>query len=97
MADLEQMLQFLEATFRVSEYKDYPNALNGLQVQGPADVHRLAVAVDASEVTIRAAVEREAQLLIVHHGLFWDGLGDALSDLHGPVQDCPFLHLHPPG
>jgi dinuclear metal center YbgI/SA1388 family protein len=75
MADLEQMLQFLEDTFRVSEYRDYPSALNGLQVQGPPDVHRMAVAVDASEVTIRAAVEREAQLLIVHHGLFWDGLG----------------------
>jgi dinuclear metal center YbgI/SA1388 family protein len=75
MAALEPILQFLEETFRVSECKDYPNALNGLQVQGPADVHRIAVAVDASEVTIRAAVAREAQLLIVHHGIFWDGLG----------------------
>ncbi len=74
MADLEQMLQFLEGTFRVSESTDYPNALNGLQVEGPAEIRRVAVAVDASEATIRAAAAREAQLLIVHHGLFWDGL-----------------------
>jgi dinuclear metal center YbgI/SA1388 family protein len=86
MADLERMLQFLEHTFRVSECKDYPNALNGLQVEGPADVRRLAVAVDASEATIRAAVAGEAQLLIVHHGLFWDGLGALTGPRFRKVQ-----------
>ncbi len=73
MADLESLLHFLDETFDVSGFPDYPNALNGLQVEGPGTVKRLAVAVDASEVTILAAVEREADLLLVHHGIFWDG------------------------
>ena len=75
MADLEQILYFLEKTFQVGDFEDYPHALNGLQVDGPEKVGRLAVAVDASEETIRRALAGQAQLLLVHHGLFWDGFG----------------------
>ena len=75
MAELEQILYFLESTFEVSTFPDYPHALNGLQVDGPGKVDRLTVAVDASEATIRKALTGKAQLLLVHHGLFWDGLG----------------------
>lgn len=52
---------------------DYPNAHNGLQVVGGREVATLAVAVDAVQATIDAAAEGGADLLIVHHGLFWDG------------------------
>ena len=72
---LESILQFIEDAFHVSEFPDYAHALNGLQVQGPEEVSRLAVAVDASEMTIHAAVKGGADMLLVHHGLFWDGLG----------------------
>ena len=75
MAHLEQVLQFLEKTFEVADFPDYPGALNGLQVDGPEKVGRLISAVDASEATIAAAVARKAHLLLVHHGLFWDGFG----------------------
>ena len=49
------------------------DALNGLQVAGPERVGRFAVAVDASEAVFEAA-HGWADLLIVHHGLFWRGL-----------------------
>ena len=75
MAKLESVLQFLEDTFHASGFPDYSHALNGLQVQGPEELSRLVVAVDASEATIEAAVVAGADLLLVHHGLFWDGLG----------------------
>ncbi len=75
MADLESILHFLEETFDVSAFPDYPNALNGLQVSGPREVSRVGAAVDATEMTIQAALESGADLLIVHHGLFWDGFG----------------------
>ena len=75
MAKLESILHFFENTFRVSDFPDYSHALNGLQVQGPEEVSGLVAAVDASEVTIEAAVQAGADLLLVHHGLFWDGLG----------------------
>ena len=52
MIAIEPLLQFLEDLFRPHEFPDYPNALNGLQVEGPAEVHRIGAAVDASERTI---------------------------------------------
>ena len=75
MEKLESLLCFMEETLSFSGFPDYPNALNGLQVQGPEEVRRVVTAVDASEQTIQAALDREAQLLVVHHGLFWDGPG----------------------
>ncbi len=75
MAKLESILQFIEAEFRVDEFPDYSHALNGLQVEGPCEVERVVAAVDAAEATIKEAVARDAHLLLVHHGLFWGGLG----------------------
>ena len=71
---LESLLQYIDQYLAVADHPDYSNALNGLQVAGPEDVSRVVTAVDASEASIRAAVDMEADLLIVHHGLFWVGL-----------------------
>ena len=71
---LESVLQYLEKYLTVAEHPDYGVALNGLQVAGPDQVQKIVTAVDASQATIEAAVELEADLLLVHHGLFWDGL-----------------------
>jgi dinuclear metal center YbgI/SA1388 family protein len=71
---LESLLQYLDAYLGIPDHPDYPTALNGLQVGGPDDVHRIVAAVDASEASVAAAVERGADLLLVHHGLFWEGL-----------------------
>jgi dinuclear metal center YbgI/SA1388 family protein len=74
LMQLESLLQYLEGYLGVSSHPDYPTALNGLQVEGGRDVRRLGVAVDASVASIEAAVERGVDAMIVHHGLFWDGL-----------------------
>ena len=71
---LESVLQYLDAYLAIHEHPDYPTALNGLQVGGPEEVERVAVAVDASAASISEATELEADLMIVHHGLFWSGL-----------------------
>lgn len=71
---LESLLQYLDAYLGIPDHPDYPTALNGLQVGGPEEVTRLVAAVDASEASILAAVALGADLLVVHHGLFWDGL-----------------------
>lgn len=72
--ELESLLQYVDDYLDVPAFPDYDAALNGLQVEGPNRVDRLAVAVDASEETIARAEEDEADLLLVHHGLFWGGL-----------------------
>lgn len=65
---------FLDRYLGVAEIVDYPGALNGLQVDGPEPVQVVAAAVDASQAVIDRAVAGGAHLLVVHHGLFWDGL-----------------------
>ena len=71
---LESILQYLDEYLAVGEHPDYSTALNGLQVAGPGEIEQVVVAVDASEASIAEAVERGADLMIVHHGLFWGGL-----------------------
>lgn len=73
----ERLFHYIDDYLGVSDFPDYSTALNGVQVQGPEEVDRLAVAVDASEATIEGAVEEGADLLLVHHGLFWGGLRPA--------------------
>lgn len=70
---LEEITRFLDDYLDSGGTPDYPGALNGLQVAGPESVTRFAVAVDASEAVIEA-VTGWADLLVVHHGLFWGGL-----------------------
>lgn len=70
---LRAISEYLDAYLRVAEVPDYPTALNGLQVENGGAVTRVAVAVDAVQATIEGAVAVGADLLIVHHGLFWDG------------------------
>ncbi len=71
---LESLLQYMDEYLAVEGHPDYPTAMNGLQVGGGQDVTTVATAVDASQASIDGATALEADLLIVHHGLFWDGL-----------------------
>jgi dinuclear metal center YbgI/SA1388 family protein len=63
------LISYLDGYLEPARYSDSSN--NGLQVQGSPEVSRVAFAVDACLASFEAAVAREAQLLIVHHGLFW--------------------------
>jgi dinuclear metal center YbgI/SA1388 family protein len=63
------LVQHLDSTLKIDEIEDVSN--NGLQVEGASEVRRLAFAVDACQASIEAAIAAGAQMLIVHHGLFW--------------------------
>ena len=71
---LESLLQYLDGYLQVSSHPDDPGALNGLQVEGGREeISHIVAAVDASEASIVEAIECGADLLMVHHGLFWGG------------------------
>jgi dinuclear metal center YbgI/SA1388 family protein len=70
---LDELTGYLDDYLRVAAVADYGPALNGLQVANSGVVERVAVAVDAVQATIDGAVSAGADLLLVHHGLFWDG------------------------
>lgn len=72
--DLAAVVRFLDETLQVANVPDYPPALNGLQVASSGrPVTRIAAAVDASVRSIQGAHQDGANLLVVHHGLFWGG------------------------
>lgn len=73
----------LDLLLRTHETPDYPHALNGVQVEHCGPVRKIAAAVDVSARTIRAAVDAGANLILVHHGLFWGGL----KPLTGPLYE----------
>jgi dinuclear metal center YbgI/SA1388 family protein len=68
---LAKVVTHCDALLRTKEIKDYDNAINGLQVENRGTVTRIAAAVDASLATVKLAIAAKADLLIVHHGLFW--------------------------
>lgn len=73
--ELAELTRYLDAHLRVSEIRDAPTALNGLQVESRRGrVTQVAAAVDACAATIELAAAAGADLLLVHHGLFWGGL-----------------------
>jgi dinuclear metal center YbgI/SA1388 family protein len=73
MAKLDEIVGYLDDELRVPEIRDYPGALNGLQLANNGEVNRIFAAVDASLAVIEAAASSGGGLLLVHHGMFWQG------------------------
>ncbi len=90
MAALADVVAFLDETLRTRDVPDYDAAVNGLQLANGGEVSRIAAAVDFSAEVVDAAVRERADLLIVHHGMFWRGLqpltGGAYQRLRAAVQ-----------
>lgn len=74
MASLQEIITFLDTELRIAEIPDYSGAVNGLQLENGGTVTKVAAAVDASLPVVEAAVAAGADLLVVHHGMFWQGL-----------------------
>jgi dinuclear metal center YbgI/SA1388 family protein len=76
---LAELVGYLDQYLRVGDVPDERNAVNGLQVENQGLIGRIIAAVDASQATIDGVIaevpDRSAAppLLLVHHGLFWDG------------------------
>lgn len=72
MANLKEITTYADKILNIRCTVDYPNALNGLQCKNSGKVSKIACAVDAGLFEIKQAVKMKADLLFVHHGLFWD-------------------------
>lgn len=70
MPAIHELIADLDALLEPDAYDDY--GPNGLQVPGAVEVQRVVTGVSAHRELIELAIERDAQLLLVHHGLFWD-------------------------
>lgn len=63
--------QAFDALLQPDKFRDY--GPNGLQVEGDRDVQLLVSGVTASRALIEAAIDAQADAIVVHHGLFWRG------------------------
>ncbi len=71
MAELKEIVRFLNERLNVSKIED--DSLNGLQVEGVHEVKKIALGVDACMELFEKAESSGANLIIVHHGIFWKG------------------------
>jgi dinuclear metal center YbgI/SA1388 family protein len=67
-----ELANYLDTLLDCAAVPDYAGAWNGLQVECGAEVRRVGFAVDASQASIASAIDAGANLLVTHHGLFWD-------------------------
>jgi dinuclear metal center YbgI/SA1388 family protein len=73
MTSLATIVDHLDALLGTASIPDYASALNGLQLASRSPISRVAASVDISRRVIDRTIEAGANLLIVHHGMFWGG------------------------
>ncbi len=73
MVSLKEITTFLDRELNIAEIPDYSGALNGLQIEKAGNVNKVVSAVDASLPVMEKAAAAGADLLLVHHGMFWQG------------------------
>src|SRR5215208_7256628 len=70
MAQLHEIISYLDELLEAADFPDY--GPNGLQVPGAESVTIVATGVSAHRELFEQAAQAGAQLVIAHHGLFWD-------------------------
>lgn len=74
MTSTREIASYLDDILETATVPDYPNAVNGLQLENSGRVSKIAACVDFSGRSVSEAVEQGVDLMIVHHGMFWSGL-----------------------
>lgn len=77
MIDRQDLLAHFDDLLQPERFKDY--GPNGLQVEGKARISSIVSGVTASRALIEAAIERRADAIFVHHGLFWRGMDGRIT------------------
>jgi dinuclear metal center YbgI/SA1388 family protein len=80
MTTIHEIAEYADELLQSKIIPDYPNALNGLELENRSAITGIASAVDFSTRAITGAIAKNANLLVVHHGMFWEGS----SHLTGP-------------
>jgi dinuclear metal center YbgI/SA1388 family protein len=70
MTQLTDVISYLDELLAIGDFRDY--GPNGLQVPGADELSRVVTGVSANRELFEGAAARDAQLVVAHHGLFWD-------------------------
>jgi len=82
MPTLPVIADHLDQLLRTREIPDYPPALNGVQLENHGQITKVAAAVDFSRRVVAQTIAQHANLLLVHHGMFWGGLRPISGQLY---------------
>jgi dinuclear metal center YbgI/SA1388 family protein len=77
MAGLQKIVSYLNDYLKIGEISDH--SFNGLQFEGKSEVKKIIFAVDCGIETFKRAVEEKADMVVVHHGLFWNGTNPSIN------------------
>src|SRR5512146_9466 len=97
---LIELRDYIESELAVSRFRDY--CPNGVQVEGRAEVRRIATGVTASQAVLEAATAWGADAILVHHGYFWRSEDAAITGIkkrrvaHLLKHDVSLLAYHLP-
>ncbi len=69
--NLFTLVSELDELLEIEVVADY--CPNGLQVEGRHDIRKVITGVSASQALFRRAIERDADFVLVHHGILWNG------------------------
>lgn len=86
MTNTLEITAYLDALLDTTKVPDYPNAVNGLQLSNSGEVKKVAACVDFSTKAVSRAVEERADLLLVHHGMFWGGIRPITGTAHARLR-----------
>ena len=79
--------EWITKLLSLSEYEEHDSSLNGLQVdRSDPEIKKIAFAVDASMESFRRAAEAEANLIFVHHGLYWGSVLPIRDRLYSRIR-----------
>ena len=81
MTKIHALTEYADELLETRTTPDYPSALNGLQLENRSEIIGIAAAVDFSTRAINGVIAANANFLLVHHGMFWEGP----SRLSGPI------------
>jgi dinuclear metal center YbgI/SA1388 family protein len=85
MPTLSVIAAYLDQLLRTREIPDYPSALNGVQLENRGEIVKVAAAVDFSRRVVEQTVVAGANLLLVHHGMYWAGLRPITGQLYDRI------------
>jgi dinuclear metal center YbgI/SA1388 family protein len=80
MTTIHDIAEYADELLEAETAPDYPGALNGVQLENRSEITGIVAAVDFSTRAIKGAIATKANLLVVHHGMFWD----APAPMQGP-------------
>jgi dinuclear metal center YbgI/SA1388 family protein len=83
---LSPLISSLDDLLNTALINDYPGAVNGLQIANSGTLTRIVAAVDACEMVITEAARVKGTLLLVHHGLFWNGVQPVTGPLYRKMK-----------